>query len=220
MTQMKSMAELYTVIRNRRATAHFKPTGIPIDILNEIFDLARLAPSGYNLQPWRFIVVRDEDNRRALQKAAMNQEKVSEAPVVIIACADTTSWKTDIDRVIDISMQKGAIPSAEIATMTKNNATQYLNSVDINVWATKQLMIAFTHIMLVAESYGIDTAPMEGFIEDQVRETFHIPTNMRVIALLAMGYREGNDRPFPGRFESSEVFFQESLSQGWTGRGS
>lgn len=220
MTQMKSMAELYTVIRNRRATAHFKQSGIPIDILNEIFDLARLAPSGYNLQPWRFIVVRDEENRKKLQKAAMDQAKVSEAPVVLIACADTTSWKTDLDRVIDMSMQKGAIPNAEIATTMKQYATQYLNSVDINVWATKQLMIAFTHIMLLAEAYGIDTAPMEGFYEDQVREAFGIPSNMRVIALLAMGYREGADRPFPGRFETSEVFFNESLSQGWTGRGS
>jgi nitroreductase len=220
MTQMKSMAELYTVIRNRRATAHFKPNGIPIDILNEIFDLARLAPSGYNLQPWRFIVVRDEGNRQRLQKAAMNQEKVGEAPVVIIACADTTSWKTDIDRVINMGMQKGSIPSAEIAETMKQYATQYLNSVDINVWATKQLMIAFTHIMLVAEAYGIDTAPMEGFDENQVREAFNIPPNMRVIALLAMGYREGTDRSFPGRFETEEVFFQENFNKGWTGRGS
>jgi nitroreductase len=44
-----------------------------------------MVTSGYNLQPWRFIVVRDKEHRKRLRKAAMDQEKLSEAPVVLIA---------------------------------------------------------------------------------------------------------------------------------------
>ena len=79
---------LSRVILDRRATSHFKPDPVPQEYLNAILQLASQAPSGYDLQPWRFIVVKDEQNRRRLQKAAMNQAKVGEAPVVIIAIGD------------------------------------------------------------------------------------------------------------------------------------
>ena len=68
------------VLLDRRATPHFKHDPVPEEYLEAILSLAAQAPSGYNLQPWRFIVVRDAENRHRLQKAALNQSKVSEAP--------------------------------------------------------------------------------------------------------------------------------------------
>jgi len=74
------------VLLDRRATMRFKPDEpVPDDFLDAILSFGAQAPSGYNLQPWRFIVVRDEENRRRLRRPAMNQAKVAEAPVVIIA---------------------------------------------------------------------------------------------------------------------------------------
>ena len=55
---------------------------MPAPYLDAILKLALQAPSGYNLQPWRFIIVQDEQNRNKLQKAAWSQEKITEAPVV------------------------------------------------------------------------------------------------------------------------------------------
>src|SRR5438105_4368516 len=81
----QTLKSLTRVVMERRATSHFQPDPVPPEYLNAILQLASQAPSGYDLQPWRFIVVQDEQNRRRLQKAAFNQAKISEAPVVIIA---------------------------------------------------------------------------------------------------------------------------------------
>ncbi len=72
---------------DRRATAHFKPDPVPDEYVEAILRFAAQAPSGYNLQPWRYLVVREKENRLRLQKAAMDQAKVGEAPVVIVAFA-------------------------------------------------------------------------------------------------------------------------------------
>jgi nitroreductase len=72
------------VLLDRRATMRFKPDETVSDeYIDAILSFGAQAPSGFNLQPWRFIVVRDEENRKRLSRAAMNQVKVTEAPVVI-----------------------------------------------------------------------------------------------------------------------------------------
>lgn len=88
------------VLLERRATMHFKDEEVSDRILEAILKLGGQAPSGYNLQPWRFIVVRDAANRKCLQKAAFNQPKVAEAPVVIIAIGMKEEWKKTADEVL------------------------------------------------------------------------------------------------------------------------
>ena len=55
------------VLLDRRATAHFLPDEVPAEYLDAMLRFAAQAPSGYNLQPWRFVVVRDPENRKRLQ---------------------------------------------------------------------------------------------------------------------------------------------------------
>ncbi|MBX9568583.1 MAG: nitroreductase family protein [Candidatus Obscuribacterales bacterium] len=203
--QNKQVTPLNVAIRNRRATQGFKPDEVPEEILNEILESSLLAPSGYNLQPWRFIVVKDADSRKRLRAVAMNQPKVEEAPVVVIACADPNSWKTDIERVIKLGQEAGQIKDDKSADFIRTNANKYLSSIDTKVWATKQTMIAFTHMMLLSETFGLDTAPMEGFFEDQVKKEFQIPDDLIVLALLAIGYAGKPDRPFGGRFDLGDL---------------
>lgn len=82
---IRSCKGLTEVILERRATTHFKNDAIPPNVIDGILRLAGQAPSGYNLQPWRFVVVQTQEGRKRLRKAAMNQEKITEAPLVIIA---------------------------------------------------------------------------------------------------------------------------------------
>jgi len=69
-------------------------------------------------------------------------------------------------------------------------------------------------IMLMAEALGYDTAPMEGFLEDKVKATLGIPERVRVVALLAIGRRKGEDKPYGGRFPLGRVFFAEEWGKG------
>lgn len=195
---------LNEAITQRRATQGFKPDPIPDEVLHELLGLAMLAPSGFNLQPWKFIVLKEQESRERLMKVAMNQAKVAEAPVVVIACANPNGWRDDIAKVVEMAKESGQITDEAVGEQIRNKASGFISTIDNRIWATKQTMIAFTHLMLLAETYGIDTAPMEGFSEVEVKAAFNIPDDFLVLALLAMGYRSKPDRPYGGRFELGE----------------
>ena len=203
------------VLIDRRATQHFKSDPVPEEYLEAILTFAGQVPSGYNLQPWRFVVVRERENRHRLQKAAMNQSKVSEAPVMIIAFAIKDEWKNHIDAIFDEGVRRGA-GDAGIVEMQKAAASKFLDSFPAAVWLNRHTMIALTTMMLVAEAYGLDTAPMEGFDPDAVRREFSLPLESEVIALLAIGYAKGPDKAYGGRLALREFVFKEHYGGPWT----
>jgi len=77
------------------------------------------------------------------------------------------------------------------------------------VWLNRQVMIALTTMMLMAEALGYDTALLEGFEEQKVRSVVGAPDRMEVICLLAIGHCEGEDKHYGGRFPSERVIFAE-----------
>ena len=102
---MRNEKPLSELVRLRRATDTFAAESIADSDLEEILRAGLEAPSSYNLQPWRFVVVRDVSQRRKLRVAAMNQEKVEEAPVVVVACGDTLGWREDLEEVIRLGQE-------------------------------------------------------------------------------------------------------------------
>lgn len=205
------------VLLERRATAHFKSDDVPEAYLNAMLQLAAQAPSGYNLQPWRFIVVRDAENRKRLQKVAFNQPKVAEAPVVIIAIGMKEDWKRTADEVFDEGAKRGAGKPEHVARY-KQGAFDFLAHQPMDVWVNRHTMIAVTTMMLVAEAYGFDTAPMEGFDAAGVKREFGIPDEAEVVALLAIGRAQLPDKPYTGRFSLDRIVFSERFGDSWKGQ--
>ena len=85
------MNEVLKAIINRRTIRRFKPNPIDEEILQMILEAGRWAPSFSNLQPWKFIVIKDQDLKNALDKAARESVlhlSMNEAPVVILVCVD------------------------------------------------------------------------------------------------------------------------------------
>jgi nitroreductase len=78
--------DFYEVIRTRRSIRSFKKDQIPEDALNRVLDAARIAPSGSNRQPWRFILVTDDSLKQRMVAACNNQNFVAEAPVIVVFC--------------------------------------------------------------------------------------------------------------------------------------
>ena len=74
------------VIKERRSVRGYRPDPIPEEVLLRVLDAARFSPSGKNLQPWKFILVREETLKRRLVEASGSQSFIAEAPVVIVAC--------------------------------------------------------------------------------------------------------------------------------------
>ena len=205
---------LTQVLLQRRATSHFEPDEVPQEYLDAMLKLAAQAPSGYNLQPWRFIVVRDAENRKRLQAAAYGQPKIAEAPVVIIAIGMKEEWKKRADEVFQEGPKRG-FGKPENTQKYMEGALGFLSTLPMDVWVNRHTMIAFTTLMLAAEAYGFDTAPMEGFDAAAVKREFAIPDEAEVVALLAIGKAKPPDKPYGGRFELSRIAFAEKYGEGW-----
>jgi len=69
----------------RRSVRSYKPDEVPEELLHQVLEAGRLAPSACNKQPWRFIVVREELNRRALG-TTYAREWFWKAPIILVVC--------------------------------------------------------------------------------------------------------------------------------------
>jgi len=204
---------LSQAIAQRRATPSFDGSPLPEEDLKRILEAGLHAPSGYNMQPWRFVVVRSEDQKRRLRGASFNQAKVEEASVVIVACGDEDGWRNgDLEEMLRLG-REGGMPE-NFAEQAKFNIPNYLsNHPDFPLWLNRHVMIAFTTMMLMAEVLGYDTAPMEGFEEDRVSEVLKLPLSYHVVALLAIGRLKGPDKFYGGRFNMARTVFAEEYGK-------
>ncbi|MEO0083574.1 MAG: nitroreductase family protein [candidate division WOR-3 bacterium] len=85
--------EFYDVIKQRCSVRAYKPTPIDDNVLERILEAGRLAPSAKNIQPWKFIVVKDPKIKQELVVACRNQEFIAQAPIVICAVAlEKIAW--------------------------------------------------------------------------------------------------------------------------------
>ncbi|ASQ46171.1 nitroreductase family protein [Legionella clemsonensis] len=213
-----SAEELFNrIISERRATSSFDGSPVPDDVLGKILRAGIEAPSGYNLQPWRFIVVRDQKQKQDLREAAMNQPKVEEAGAVIVFCGDLNAHRgQSLDKILTESEKHGFSKeqNEKVRAIIKKTFDAPAGNAmglapDYAVWVNRHVMIAFTTMMWMAEILGYDTAPMEGFFEDKVKNLLGIPEDIRVVALLAIGKRKGEDKKYAGRRQLKEICFAE-----------
>ncbi len=210
----KQEKTLSQAIRERRATPSFDGTPIPPEDLRKILEAGLSAPSGYNMQPWRFIVVRGEEQKKRLRGAAFNQGKVEEASAVIVACGDADGWRKDLEPILNMGREGGM--SEGYAAQARSSVPNYLShfsSDEMHGWLNKMVMIAVTHMMLMAEVMGYDTAPMEGFEQEKVHEVLRLPLSYWVVALLAIGHLKGPDKFNGGRFDITHSVFGEEFGK-------
>lgn len=205
---------LSEAIEGRRATPSFDGEPIPPEDLQQILDAGLHAPSGYNMQPWRFVVVQSLEQKKRLRGASYNQGKVEEASAVIVACGDADGWRKDIDLMLQQG-REGGMPES-YAAQARSSVTNYLSgfsSDQMHGWLNKMVMIAFTHMMLMSEVMGYDTAPMEGFEQDKVHEVLRLPLSYWVVALLGVGHLKGDDKFYGGRFDMAHTVFGEEFGK-------
>ncbi len=206
--------KLSEIVFHRRSTPSFDGEPISSEDLRTILQAGTNAPSGYNMQPWRFIVVQSPEQKRRLRAASYNQGKVEEASLVIVACGDTDGWRRDLDDMIQRGLE-GGMPES-YASQARSSVPAFLSSFSreqMQGWLNKHVMLAFTHMMLMAEVLGYDTAPMEGFEQEKVHEVLRLPLSYWVVALLAVGHLQGPDKFDGGRFDIARTVFSEEYGK-------
>jgi nitroreductase len=101
--------DFYDVVRTRRSVRSFKKNPIPEEVLSRVLEAARVAPSGSNRQPWKFILVRDEALKQKMISACDNQKFMADAPLIVVACGQKLSFNRggymrEMSMLIDVSI--------------------------------------------------------------------------------------------------------------------
>lgn len=198
--------EAIQTIKERRSINFFQPEEkIPEDKLRELIEIANLAPSSFNLQPWKMIVVRDPEKKKALRKCAFNQLKVEEASATLIMIADPQGLEENIESVLD-SWQKLGYLKPEGKETSKEMAMNLYgpgDSLRRKIFAVKNTALFAMNLMIAAKGLGLETHPMDGFDEEAIKREFQIPQDKIIPMLIGVGYLKKGINLLPRAFRRS-----------------
>jgi len=170
--------------QQRRSIRQYQPGDIPEADLREILRLVSLAPSANNLQPWRFVVVREPALKERLYEAAYRQPQVKAAPAVIVLYTDMADTLAHVDEIVHPDLP------AERRTATKERMLSSFGAKteqEREAFGAGQGYIALGYLMLVAQSLGYATTPMLGFEPEQVKEVLGLPSHAAIPAIVSLG---------------------------------
>ena len=176
----------------RHSIRKYEPTPIPMSDLREILRLTGLAPSAFNAQPWRFVVVTDAHLKQQVCEAAHNQQQVANAAAVFVLYSDMKDTLAHLEDVIHPGMP------AERREAMKNNIQGLFGSMpesDREAFGASQAYIALGYLVLTAQSLGYASNPMSGFDADKLKQILGLPSYSKIAAIVPMGI--GAESGFP-----------------------
>ena len=198
--------DLQEVMRLRRSVKTYDPEHeITDDVLRQLFELVVLSPSSFNLQHWRFVVVRDPEGKAALRKAAMGQPQVAQASAAIVVAGKLTAFE-DAARINEEAPEE--IRDRVVPMITNFYADKPEFQRDE---AIRGASLAAMSLMLAAKSMGLATGPMIGFDPSAVGERVGLTADLIPVMMIVLGKQEGEMRPRAMRLPLSEVVKLERL---------
>jgi nitroreductase len=171
-------------IESRQSIRKFTEEEIPREKLQAIFNLVRLSPSAWNLQPWRFHVVTDSQLKEKLQEAAYGQQQVTSAPAVVLVTSDME----DVVANLPDTVHPGLPPERKEEEVA--NLASFFGGMSIEErgqWGLTQAGIALGFLLITIQGLGYASVPMLGFDQEKVKEILGLPEHVKFAALVPMG---------------------------------
>ncbi|HWR43559.1 nitroreductase family protein [Sporomusa sp.] len=186
-------------VAEARRSVNFFDAGKSIEdqTLKEIINLAVLAPSCFNVQPWQIIAVKSKEKREEIYNTACKQPKVLEAPVLLAVIGDKHGYKRD-NPIWDEKLRLGHVtPEAVDGSIGyAENVLFATNDQKVAFAASNSALLAMS-IMYSAKYYGVDSHPMIGFDEPKLRAIFELPENKIITMLICLGYFDQTKSLYP-----------------------
>ena len=208
------MLTVQEAIRQRRSIRSFTDKPVPDDIIRELLEAARLAPSASNRQPWRFIVVTDPKERAKLRRICWDQAFIEQAPVVFVCCADLTAYAQPSrlkrsQEFIDYGVTETL--SGRFADPEFRAALLKMPDPDLGIFvaaAVANVYIAIEHMVLTATALGLGSCWVGALgDEGEINAMFGLPKTTVVVAVLPVGYPAVTPPPRP-RISLSEMLLR------------
>ena len=191
------MLTVMEAIQQRRSIRKFKADPVPDELINQMLEAARLAPSGTNRQPWRFQIIKDQAlKERVFKDTTFGAKPVLEAPVVIVCGSELLTF---------VKGHKLAPPGSEYF------------SADSEDWeAIKEFLpdahlytgIAVEHMVLAGTALGLGTCWFQRIRYGQIAKILGWPRHIVVLTLLLVGYPDEDPPPRP-RLALEDIILRE-----------
>jgi nitroreductase len=187
--------ELSDIIASRRSIRKFKQGDISADMVNLLLDAARLAPSGSNLQPTRFIVVQSPAAKETLGRYTP-YKFIVRAAVIFVCCADLTTINTRERRVGEL-LKEGAFEGVDMDMNDASATSPIMDAEAIKAYLSMNVAIAVEHIALKAVDLGLGSCWLGRFDRDKVKEFLALDENIYPVVLLPVGYPDQSPKARP-----------------------
>ena len=170
-------------IETRRSIKHYDPKHVmPAEDLAELIRLTKLAPSSFNMQNYRLLVIRDPELRQQIRAAAWDQAQVTDASVLFILCADLNAHNEDASAYWSHAPQEVNELMASMIKPFYEGKDQLIRDEGIRSSA-----LAGMTLMLAAKELGYDSCPMIGFDREAVAKLINLPDNYALSFMLPVG---------------------------------
>jgi nitroreductase len=161
--------------------------------INFIMELARKSPSSFGMEPWKFLVITNQELKAKIRPACWNQVQITSCSHLVVVLA----------RIEDVKVESG-IPRRRFSRreMPQDKLDFYMDlyakhlsktlSTDENIWywTSKQTYIPLANMMTAAASIGVDSCPIEGFEKEEVEKILNLDTSKyQLSVILPLGYR-------------------------------
>ena len=198
---------LLDLISNRKSVRNYLDKNIPDEDLKTILEAGRLAPSWMNVQSWKFVVVKSQENKDLLSELSIGQQQVKNADVLIVCVADTNAW--DEAKI------------SQIKNPALNPALQCENGILIRTM--EQVIYPISYMMLTAESLGIssciigamgnEVTQIQQDIYKKVKEQMNLKEGQIISTIITLGYDANPTKTTKQRKDFDEVISLEKIGQ-------
>lgn len=205
LTYLPAMDTL-TAIKARRAVKHYDPEHrLTEEEERTLLDAAMQSPTAFNIQHWRFVLVKDPALRQQIREVAWDQAQVTDASLLIIMTANKDAWKTP-ERYWAGAPQ----PVQDILVPAIDGYYNGKEQVQRDE-CMRSCGMAGQTIMLAAKAMGYDTCPMDGFDFDAVAKLIKLPDDHIISFMIAVGKGTKEAWAKPGQLGYEEVVIEDTF---------
>lgn len=190
------MSEFEQLIKERRSASNFLENNpISKEELTKIFELVKLAPSAFNLQHTKYIVVTEPETKEKIRSAAYGQYKVKTSSAVILVLGDKEAYK-NAGKIYEGLLMLGIINKQEYDHMVEDTVSMYEIRGESfqHDEAIRNASLSAMLFMLAAKEKGWDTCPMIGFDPHAVKEALNIEDQYEPALMITIGKEKTSSR--------------------------
>lgn len=191
------MLTVMEAIQKRRSIRKFKPDPVPDELIEQMLEAARLAPSASNRQPWRFQILKDQEQKeRILGDTTFGSKHVLQAPVVIVCGSELLTF---------VKGHKMAPPGSDYFGADSDDwesIKEFVADAQVNT------AVAVEHMVLTGTALGLGTCWAQRLRYGQIARLLGWPRHIVVFALLLVGYADEDPEPRP-RHALDEIVLKE-----------